>query len=62
MFPLICLSMCAHKISFVQHFTRTTYMKYVGVRTFRPRTIRPFIVKNGISLFIGSWIYEIILG
>jgi len=21
MFPLICLSLCAHKISFVQHFT-----------------------------------------
>src|SRR6218665_581895 len=39
----------------------------IGVRTFRPRTIRrrmirPFIVKNGISLFIRSWIYAIILG
>jgi len=33
-----------------------------GVQTFRPRTIRPFIIKSGISLFIRSRIYEIILG
>jgi len=35
----------------------------VGLRTFRPRTIRPFIVKNGIAVLVRNWIYEnIILG